>query len=126
MKILIAFVAILLFSYTVNAQSQKAQDSVGKILRQKLNQLPPANDYSNPKANIPQPKTVTITQATVPKKINLDSTIVIIDNKIYSLASPEYIELNINDLAEPVTIIEDKSSKTAIKKVLIYKTKSNR
>lgn len=127
MKILIVLLSLLFFSYNINAQNKNGQDSLGKVLRQRLNQLPPVNDYSNPKSNIPQSRIVTVkTPKQIPEQIHLENTIVIIDNKIYGLASPEYVQLNISNLAEPVTIIEDKSSTTTVKKILIYKTKNNK
>ena len=122
MKIIISLVCLLFWNIQTNAQNKTLPDSIGKLFREKLKALPPADDYSNFK---PVPK-----GAAQPLKLfteqELDNTIVIIDDKIYRLDAYAYFQLKVEDLIEPVTIIKDESSGSRIKNVLIYKTKKGR
>jgi hypothetical protein len=122
MKTAFVIFLILFFGADAHTQNNALPDSLGKIFRQKLKALPPANDYSNFKA---APRAIA-----APLKLfteqELANTIVIIDNKIYRLDAMECFQTKVEDLIEPVTIIKDESSGTIIKKVLIYKTKKGR
>ena len=95
---------------------------MGKIIRERIKKLPPSDDYSNFK-NDPRARPLTMQ---ILKGQRLDNTIVVIDNKIYRLDSKEYLELNRGDsLIVKPTIIKDTTSQTAIKYILIFKTKNN-
>jgi len=102
---------------------------MGKIIRERIKKLPPSDDYSNFK-NDPRARPLTMQILKGQRLDNtivvIDNTIVVIDNKIYRLDSKEYLELNRGDsLIVKPTIIKDTTSQTAIKYILIFKTKNN-
>jgi hypothetical protein len=122
MKKSLLIFSILLICLKANCQNQKARDSVAKAVRERINKLPNSeDDFSNFKN---YPKGQALTKKVLDEQ-KLNSTIVVIDDKIFRLDSKEYLRLTKDSVIEKPIRINDENSPVAIKTIIIFRTKNS-
>lgn len=119
MKKCIFLIGMTLIFFTLNAQTQQIKDSVAKAVRERIKNLPATDDFPIFK-NGPSGRALAMK---VLEEQRLASTIVVIDNKIFSLDSKEYLRLTKDSVIGAPILIHDENSPFTIKSIMIFTTK---